>query len=57
MEFFKFKSTNVLRSGLFVGQKWQIQHYDWSDRLSNKLPAKGQLANIAHDVTEGCPEV
>ncbi len=34
---FKFKSTDVNL------QKWQIQRYDWSDRLSIKLPAKGEL--------------
>ncbi len=42
--FFKlFRRQSNLLSSLFVGQKWKILRCDWSDRLSIKLPAKGEL--------------
>ncbi len=37
---------STLLSGLFVGQKWQILQYDWLDRLSIKLPEKGQNEKV-----------
>ncbi len=36
------RCLSTLLSGLFVGQKWQIRHCEWSNHLSITLPAKGQ---------------
>ncbi len=44
-KFFKFRSTNDNLLSCLVclsDKKWRIRHYDWSDRLSIKLSAKGQ---------------
>ncbi len=39
---FKFDCTDINSPIWCVCQtKWRIWHYDWSDRLSIKLPVKG----------------
>ncbi len=45
-QFFKFKFTDVnllCTVWLVCWTKWQILHYDWSNCLSIKVPAKGQF--------------
>ncbi len=42
--FFKFTDVNLLCTvWLVCWTKWQILHYDWSNCLSIKVPAKGQF--------------